>query len=187
MPGDTDVTYQYLASPNVPTVKAANAPDKGFADYNTFFTLTAKQGGNDVIELSRPATIEVKFSMAQIDSHVALDDVHLYCYDEGAKTWTTSGVSVMARGDNLLTASTKRLGQFAVTGQITPCMDFVAPAGSGQRTSSPSSRTRTPPPSSRLPTTWRRWVRPMASWTTRTSTWFSTRRVSSAASRRAAE
>ena len=128
---DTDVTYQYRASPNVPTRNPAAALPEGFADYNTFFALTATQGGNPVGELSRPATVEVKYSRAQIDTHVSMSNVHLYRYDEPTQAWTTDGVSVIARTDGLLTASTKRLGAFSVSGEITPCYDFVAPVGVG--------------------------------------------------------
>ena len=128
---DTEVTYQYLASPNVPTVNPATALPKVMADYNTFFSLTAKQGGQTVGELSRPVTIEVKYSAAQVDVPMAMENIYLYRYDEDTQGWVTEGVSLIARAGNLLTCSTKKLGQFAVTGVIGSCLDFVAPAGVG--------------------------------------------------------
>jgi hypothetical protein len=128
---DTEVTYQYLASPNVPSIEQAPGLPKGMANYNTFFTLTAKQGGKAVGELNRPATIEVKYSAAQVDVPVPMENIHLYRYDEDTQGWVKEGISVIARVGNLLTCSTKQLGQFAVTGKIVPCLDFVEPAGVG--------------------------------------------------------
>lgn len=128
---DTDVTYQYMSTPTVPSVNPAPALPQGFGDFNTFFSLTGSQGGQPLGETNHPVTIEVKYSMAQVDTHVAKQDVQLYWYDEGAKNWITDGVSVVGRADNLLTVSTKRLGKFAVTGKITPCPDFVLPVGVG--------------------------------------------------------
>ncbi|MGH3851445.1 MAG: multicopper oxidase family protein, partial [Pseudonocardiaceae bacterium] len=55
---NTEVTYQYLASPNVPTVNPAPALPTEFADYNTFFRLEAQQGGKALGELNRPAFID---------------------------------------------------------------------------------------------------------------------------------
>lgn len=128
---DTDVTWQLMASPNVPTVNPAPALPKTMADYNTFFSLTAKQGDRVVTELARPATIEVKYSGAQVDTHVSLEHVNLYYYDERVSTWVVDGVSMIDRTSNLLRCSTRRLGRFAVSGRITPCFDFVAPIGIG--------------------------------------------------------
>lgn len=128
---DSDVTFQLLASPNVPTVNPAPALPRQLADYNTFFSLTAKQGDKALAELSRPATVEVKYSGAQVDSDVPLEKVCLYYYDERASAWVKDGVSMVARAGNLLTCSTKRLGKFAVSGVMSKCLDFVGPPGVG--------------------------------------------------------
>ena len=136
---NTQVTYQYLSSPNVqplnpsPAVNQAPALPKNMADYNTFFKLEAQQGGKALSELNRPATIDVKYSTQQpnalrVETPQAEDlpptvkvdprSIQLYSYDENQKTWTTDGISVIARTDNLVTCSTMRLGKFAVTGKI---------------------------------------------------------------------
>lgn len=128
---DTDVTYQRLSSPNVPTVNPAHSLPRGFPDFNTFFALTATQGGQALGRLDRPATLEVKYSRAQVDTHVPLDNIGLLRYDDGRGAWTNEGVSVIARADNLLSCSIARFGQFALTGAVEPCFDFAAPLGVG--------------------------------------------------------
>ena len=131
VPGDTNLTYQRLASPSAPTLNPAPGLPAGFADFDMFFRLTAEAGGRPVSTVARPFTIEVKFSAAQVDSHVSANDIGLFRYDERARAWTRGGVGVLARSGNLLTCSTKLFGTFAVSGRITPCYDFVAPAGVG--------------------------------------------------------
>ena len=124
---NTEVTYQRLASPNVPTVSPAPAPTvnqapalpKEFADYDMFFKLEAQQGGKPLGELNRPATINVKYSAAQVDRKILPTSLRLYSYDENRQAWSPDGVSVIARTDNLLTCSTTKLGKFTVTGKVT--------------------------------------------------------------------
>ena len=128
---DTDVTYQYHSSPNQPTVEIAPAIPAEMGDYNRFFTLSAMQGGAALTELDRSATIEVKYSKGQEDRYVALSTVGLYRYDEASQGWTKAGISVVARTDNLLTCTTKKLGSFAVLGPTSVCADFEHPAGVG--------------------------------------------------------
>ena len=128
---DTDVTYQYNSSPNQPTVEVAPALPDGWADYNRFFTLSAKQGDNEVAELKRAAMIEVKYSAAQTDSYVAPSTVGVYRYDEESQSWTNEGISICSRSSSLICFTTKKLGQFTVTGPTSECLDFAAPAGIG--------------------------------------------------------
>jgi FtsP/CotA-like multicopper oxidase with cupredoxin domain len=125
---DTEVTYQYLTSPNVtaanPTATASLAPllPKNAADYNMFFKLGAHQGGKALAELDRPATIEVKYSPQQVNpdliDKVDKASVQLYFYDDSRKAWSADSISLIERKDNLLTCSTTKLGTFAVTGKI---------------------------------------------------------------------
>ncbi|MGH3672417.1 MAG: hypothetical protein ACRDSH_17585, partial [Pseudonocardiaceae bacterium] len=98
-------------------VSPAPALPKGFADYDLFFKLEAQHGGKPLGELNRAATIEVKYSALQVDAKVLPTSLRLYSYDENQKAWSTDGISVIARTDNLLTCSTTRLGKFAVTGK----------------------------------------------------------------------
>jgi hypothetical protein len=130
---DTEITYQHLSSPNVPTVNPAPALPKNMADYNLFFNLGAQQGGKALGELNRPATIIVKYSAAQVVKYTAaqtkLDpknvnpkvdpaSIQLYSYDDNRKAWSPDGISLIGRTDDLVTCSTMRLGKFAVTGTI---------------------------------------------------------------------
>jgi FtsP/CotA-like multicopper oxidase with cupredoxin domain len=118
VPASTDVTYQYLASPDAPAVTAAPALPKALANFNTFFSLSAKQRGAAVAQFARPATVEVKYSSAQVDVNVPLDGIGVYHYDEGSSTWTTDGVSMISRSADLLVCSTAKLGTFAVSGAV---------------------------------------------------------------------
>lgn len=117
---DTEVTYQHLASPNFPTANPAPALPQNAADYNRFFKLEAQQGGQALGELNRPATIDVKYSAKQPGEQVNVhpNSVQLYSYDENLKAWSTAGISVITRTDNMLTCTTTKLGRFAVTGDI---------------------------------------------------------------------
>ena len=142
---DTEITYQYNASPNVPTVNPAPALAEGLADYNTFFTISAVQGGAPITEFNRPVTMEVKYSAAQVDVDVPMSDIYLYHYDEAAGAWTNEGVSIIARASNLLTCSTKKVGTFAVSGLIEHCLDFAEPAGVGPEDIVPILETKDSP------------------------------------------
>lgn len=114
----TDVTYQYLASSTAPTVKSAPALPDGWANYNTFFRVSGNQHGSAVAQFDRPATLEVKYSAAQVDKNVPIDGRNLYLFDEATSTWTTDGVSMISRSDDLLVCSTTRVGVFGVSGAI---------------------------------------------------------------------
>ena len=116
----TAITYQYLASPEAPTVNAAPDLPKGLADYNTFFRLSATQGGASLAEFARPVTMEVKFSSAQAQANVPADNVYLYRYDETLQTWTQAGVSMISATDDLITCSATMPGIFGVSGVVAP-------------------------------------------------------------------
>jgi FtsP/CotA-like multicopper oxidase with cupredoxin domain len=142
---DTDVTYRYNASPHAPTVNPAPELPEGMADFCRFFTITAEQNGTPLSELKRAATLEVKYSATQVDTYVPASSVGLYRFDEESGEWTKEGISVVFRTGNLLTCTSKKLGQFAVLGLPTICPDFVTPAGVGPEDVLPILRNRNSP------------------------------------------
>lgn len=128
---DTELTYQYQSSPNVPTVNPAPALPAEMADFMRFFSLTAEQDGQALEMLNRAATIEIEYSEAQVDTYVIPSTIGLYRYDDEAGVWTTEGISLISRTADILTCSTKHLGSFAVSGIQTVCLDFEKPDGIG--------------------------------------------------------